>query len=167
YRYPGGFVAQTGASDPATGKHLSKVIMEAEESSHLRYRGDSQIRTLTPGHTFTLYDHPFNEFNIEYMVLAVQHHGRNNLTESGGGGSYGNEFTLQPHETVYRAPLATRRGLVRGPQTAIVVGPAGEEIYTDDLGRIKVRFHWDRIVSGRQTNMADDKASCWIRVAQM
>ena len=48
YRYPGGFVAQTGASDAETGKHLSKVIMEAEEASHLRYRGDSQIRTLAP-----------------------------------------------------------------------------------------------------------------------
>ena len=167
YRYPGGFVAQSGASDAATGKHLSKVIMEAEESSHLRYRGDSQIRTLVPGHTFTLYDHPFDDFNIEYMVLSVWHHGHNNLSESGGGGSYGNEFTLQPHDTVYRAPLTTRKGRVYGPQTAIVVGPPGEEIYTDDFGRIKVRFHWDRNVPGRQTNMPDDKASCWIRVAQM
>ena len=168
YRYPGGFVAQSGAGDAAAGKHLSKVIMEAEESSHLRYRGDSQIRTLAPGHTFTLYDHPFDEFNVEYMILSVWHHGRNNLTaESGGGGGYGNEFTLQPHETVYRAPLTTRKGLVQGPQTAIVVGPAGEEIYTDELGRIKVRFHWDRKVPGRATDKPDDKASCWIRVAQM
>ena len=168
YRYPGGFVAQSGASDTETGKHLSKVLMEAEESSHLRYRGDSQVRTLVPGHTFTLYDHPFDEFNIEYMILSVWHHGRNNLTGGdGGGGDYGNEFTLQPHDTVYRAPLTTRKGLVHGPQTAIVVGPAGEEIYTDDLGRIKVRFHWDRKLSNQSTSMPDDKASCWIRVAQM
>ena len=168
YRYPGGFVAQSGASDAETGKHLSKVLMEAEESSHLRYRGDSQIRTLVPGHTFTLYDHPFDEFNVEYMILSVWHHGRNNLTAGGGGGGdYGDEFTLQPHETVYRAPLSTRKGLVHGPQTAIVVGPAGEEIYTDDLGRIKVRFHWDRKLSNQSTSMPDDKASCWIRVAQM
>ncbi|MEG3050325.1 MAG: type VI secretion system tip protein TssI/VgrG, partial [Thermomonas sp.] len=171
YRYPGGFVAQSGASDAATGKHLSKMIMEAEESSHLRYRGDSQIRTLTPGHTFTLYDHPFDEFNVEYMVLSVWHHGQNNLTAGGGGGGgggdYGNEFTMQPHDTVYRAPLTTRKGQVRGPQTAIVVGPPGEEIYTDELGRIKVRFPWDRKVPGRSTDKPDDKASCWIRVAQM
>ena len=168
YRYPGGFVAQSGAGDADAGKHLSRVIMEAEESSHLRYRGDSQIRTLAPGHTFSLYDHPFDEFNVEYMILSVWHHGRNNLIAGGGGGGdYGNEFTLQPHDTVYRAPLATRKGLVRGPQTAIVVGPAGEEIYTDELGRIKVRFHWDRKVPGRSTDKPDDKASCWIRVAQM
>ncbi|HSD18231.1 MAG TPA: type VI secretion system tip protein TssI/VgrG [Thermomonas sp.] len=168
YRYPGGFVSQSGLSDTETGKHLSKVLMEAEESSHLRYRGDSQIRTLVPGHTFTLYDHPFDEFNVEYMILSVWHHGRNNLTAGGGGGGdYGNEFTLQPHATVYRAPLTTRKGLVHGPQTAIVVGPAGEEIYTDELGRIKVRFHWDRKLSNQSTSMPDDKASCWIRVAQM
>jgi len=168
YRYPGGFVAQSGAGDAATGKHLSKVIMEAEESSHMRFRGDSQIRTLAPGHTFTLYDHPFDAFNVEYMILSVWHHGRNNLTaQDEGGGSYGNEFTLQPHDTVYRAPLTTRKGLVQGPQTAIVVGPAGEEIYTDELGRIKVRFAWDRKVSGRSTDKPDDKASCWVRVAQM
>ncbi len=167
YRYPGGFVAQSGASDSEAGKHLSKVIMEAEESSHLRFTGDSQIRTLAPGHTFTLYDHPFDACNVEYMVLAVWHHGRNNLTTEEGAGGYGNEFTLQPHDTVYRAPLTTRRGQVHGPQTAIVVGPAGEEIYTDELGRIKVRFHWDRKLSNQSTSMPDDKASCWIRVAQM
>lgn len=168
YRYPGGFVSQSGDGDSATGKHLSKVVMESEESSHLRYRGDSQIRTLAPGHTFTLYDHPFDAFNIEYMLLSVWHHGRNNLDGGdGGGGDYGNEFTLQPHETVYRAPLTTRKGRVNGPQTAIVVGPPGEEIYTDELGRIKVRFHWDRKVDGRRTDKPDDKASCWIRVAQM
>ena len=168
YRYPGGFVAQSGAADASAGKHLSKVIMEAEESSHLRFRGDSQIRTLAPGHTFTLYDHPFDAFNVEYLLLSVWHHGRNNLTaDGGGGGDYGNEFTLQPHDTGYRAPLATRKGQVRGPQTAIVVGPPGEEIYTDDLGRIKVRFPWDRKVPGRSTDMPDDKATCWIRVAQM
>ena len=168
YRYPGGFVAQSGASDAEAGKHLSKVIMEAEESSHLRFRGDSQIRTLAPGHTFTLYDHPFDAFNVEFLILSVWHHGRNNLTaDSGDGGGYGNEFTLQPHDTVYRAPLATRKGRVHGPQTAIVVGPAGEEIYTDELGRIKVRFHWDRKVPGRSTDKPDDKASCWVRVAQI
>ena len=170
YRYPGGFVAQSGASDASAGKHLSKVIMEAEESSHLRFRGDSQIRTLAPGHTFSLYDHPFDAFNVEYMVLSVWHHGRNNLiagSDGGGGGNYGNEFTLQPHATVYRAPLTTRKGQVHGPQTAIVVGPPGEEIFTDELGRIKVRFPWDRKVSGRTTDKPDDKATCWIRVAQM
>ena len=155
YRYPGPFV------DPEVGKYRSRVIMEAEESSHMRFRGNSQCRTLAPGHTFTLEGHPFDEFNIEYMVLSVWHHGRNNLTSDGSASDYFNDFSLQPHEVTWRAPLTTPRGLVRGPQTALVTGPAGEEIYTDEHGRIKIQFHWDR-----QGNY-DDKSSCWVRVAQV
>ena len=154
YRYPGGFV------EPALGKYRSRVIMEAEESSHMRFRGNGKVRTLAPGHTFTLEDHPFDEFNIEYMVLSVWHHGRNNLTGNGAPSDYANEFSLQPHEVTWRAPLSTPKGLVRGPQTALVTDPAGEEIHTDQYGRIKIQFHWDRL--GRY----DDRSSCWVRVAQ-
>ena len=155
YRYPGQFV------DPEVGKYRSRIIMEAEESSHMRFRGNSQSRTLAPGHTFTLEDHPFDEFNIEYMVLSVWHHGRNNLTSDGGSADYFNDFSLQPHEVTWRAPLTTPKGLVRGPQTALVTGPAGEEIYTDEHGRIKIQFHWDRL------GQYNDKSSCWVRVAQV
>ncbi|MEO5628518.1 MAG: type VI secretion system tip protein TssI/VgrG [Thermomonas sp.] len=154
YRYPGGFVEST------VGQHLSQMIMEAEEVSHLHLRGGSQIRTLTPGHRFTLHGHPFVAFNIEYMVLSVWHHGRNNLTNEWPS-DYGNGFTVQPHEVTYRAPLTTPKGLVRGPQTALVTGPAGEEIHTDKHGRIKVQFHWDRL------GEYNDTSSCWIRVSQV
>lgn len=155
YRYPGNFV------EPDLGKYRSRVIMEAEEASHMRFRGDSQVRTLAPGHTFTLELHPFDEFNIEYMVLSVWHHGRNNLTNDGSPSEYFNEFSLQPHEVTWRAPLTTPKALVRGPQTALVTGPGGEEIYTDEHGRIKIQFHWDRL------GEYDDKSSCWVRVAQV
>ncbi len=153
YRYPGAFV------DPEVGKYRSRVLMEAEEAGHMRFRGDSQVRTLAPGHTFTLEDHPFDEFNIEYMVLSVWHHGRNNLGNDGAA-EYGNEFTLHPHAVTWRAPLSTPKGLVRGPQTALVTGPAGEELHVDKHGRIKVQFHWDR------QGQYDDHSSCWVRVAQ-
>ena len=155
YRYPGEY------TDTDAPKRQSRVIMEAEESSHMRFRGDSQVRTLAPGHTFTLEDHPFDEFNIEYMLLSVWHHGRNNLTDDNSSGDYFNEFSLQPHAVTWRAPLVTPKGLVRGPQTALVTGPAGEEIHTDEHGRIKVQFHWDRLGN------YDDKSSCWVRVAQV
>ena len=162
YRYPG------EVKDAAFPKQWSQVAMEAEESSHLHYRGDGQVRLLTPGHTFILCNHDYAPYNSEYIVLSVVHQGRNNLTANAGASDYNNTFTLQPHgDTVYRAPLHTPRGLVRGPQTAIVVGPPGEEIYTDEHGRVKVRFHWDRNVPGRTTNTQDDRATCWIRVAQM
>jgi type VI secretion system secreted protein VgrG len=155
YRYPGEY------TDTGAPKRQSTVIMEAEEASHMRFRGSGQVRTLAPGHTFTLEDHPFDEFNIEYMVLSVWHHGRNNLTSEGPPSDYFNEFSLQPQEVTWRAPLTTPRGLVHGPQTALVTGPAGEEIHTDQHGRIKIQFHWDR--QGRY----DDRSSCWVRVAQV
>jgi type VI secretion system secreted protein VgrG len=155
YRYPGGFV------EPELGKHRSRIIMEAEEASHMLLRGNSQVRTLAPGHTFILEDHPFDEFNLEYMVLSVWHHGRNNLTTDAGPSDYGNEFTLQPHEVTWRAPLTTPKALVRGPQTALVTGAPGDEIHTDEYGRIKIQFHWDR------QGQYDDKSSCWVRVAQV
>ena len=164
YRYYGGFDAQ--GKTPA-GSHLSKIMMEAEEASHMSYSGESQVRELTPGHVFTLEDHSREEFNAEYMVLSVQHRGNNNLLGNFDGAKYRNTFTLQKNDHVYRAPINTPRGLVRGPQTAMVVGAQGNEIYTDDAGRIKVRFHWDRKVSQRSNNTPDDKASCWVRVAQL
>lgn len=167
YHYPGNFATQSGPADPQRGKYLTTVLMEAEESSHLRYTGDGQARGLIPGHTFKLDGHPLPDFDIEYLILTVDHHGRNNLESEHGGANYSNSFTLQSHERVYRAPVKTSRGHVRGPQTAIVVGPPGNEIYTDDLGRIKIRFHWDRKVSRRTTNTQDEKSSCWVRVAQM
>ena len=86
--------------------------MEAEEAGHMRFRGDSQVRTLAPGHTFTLEDHPFDEFNIEYMVLSVWHHGRNNLGNDGAA-EY-REFTLHPHAVTWRAPLSTPKGWCAG-----------------------------------------------------
>ena len=164
YRYYGGFDAQ---DETPSGKHLAKILMESEEASHMIYSGEGQVRGLTPGHVFKLEDHSRGEFNIEYMVLTVQHRGNNNLLGNFDGAQYRNTFTLQAHDHVYRAPITTPRGLVRGPQTATVVGAANHEIYSDNAGRIKVRFHWDRKVNDRTTNTTDDKASCWVRVAQL
>lgn len=154
YRYPGGFV------DPDLGRSRSRVVMEAEEANHLRLQGDSQVRTLAPGHVFALEDHPFDDWNMDYTVLTVEHHGRNNLVESGAASDYGNTFTIQPHAITWRAPLLTPKARVHGPQTALVTGPQGEEIHTDKYGRIKIQLHWDR------EGEYDDKSSCWVRVAQ-
>ena len=166
YRYPGGYVPPGGAGDAQVGKQLSRVMMEAEESSHMRLYGNGQVRSFAPGHAFTLYDHPVDSLNDEYLILSVSHRGRNNLFDEDQPADYDNSFSLQPHASVYRPPQDTPQALVRGPQTAIVVGPPGEELHVDELGRIMVRFHWDRKVSGRSTDMPDDKASCWVRVAQ-
>lgn len=168
YRYPGGFTPASGAADASAGKHLAKVVMEAQESDHQLFHGEGQVRSLAPGHLFELENHDLIEsFNAEYMVVSVQHVARNNLILPDSPAYYGNTFTLQAKSAVYRPAQATPRGRVHGPQTAIVTGPPGNEVHTDDLGRIKVRFHWDRKVAGRKTNTQDEKSSCWVRVAQL
>ncbi len=168
YRYPGGFTPASGAADASAGKHLAKVVMEAQESDHQLFHGEGQVRSLAPGHLFELENHDLIEsFNAEYMVVSVQHIARNNLILPDSPAYYGNTFTLQAKSAVYRPAQATPRGRMHGPQTAIVTGPPGNEVHTDDLGRIKVRFHWDRKVAGRKTNTQDEKSSCWVRVAQL
>ncbi len=168
YRYPGGFTPASGAADASAGKHLAKVVMEAQESDHQLFHGEGQVRSLAPGHLFELENHDLIEsFNAEYMVVSVQHIARNNLILPDSPAYYGNTFTLQAKSAVYRPAQATPRGRMHGPQTAIVTGPPGNEVHTDDLGRIKVRFHWDRKVGGRKTNTQDEKSSCWVRVAQL
>ena len=155
YLYPGGF------TEREAGDALAKLMMEAEEAEYESLDGESNARLLTPGYAFTLEGHPDDKLNDKQLILSVEHDGRNNLGRDGGSGSYRNRFTIMPHKVQYRPLPQRRRGQVYGPQTAIVVGPPGEEIYTDKYGRVKVKFHWDRAPKG------DDKSSCWLRVAQM
>jgi type VI secretion system secreted protein VgrG len=91
----------------------------------------------------------------------VRHEAREGSYFAGGTpSSYANEFEALPADTAFRAPIRTPKPLVQGPQTAIVVGPPGEEILTDKYGRVKLQFHWDRL------GQRDDKSSCWVRVSQ-
>ncbi len=154
------FVHPDGYTEREHGDALARVRMEAEEADQELLDGTSDVRTLVPGHVFTLERHPEDALNEDYLVVSVEHRGRNNLG-SGRDSGYDNRFTVIPHRVQYRAPLTTPRARVHGPQTAVVSGPAGEEIHTDRYGRVKVKFRWDRI------GKADDTSSCWLRVAQM
>jgi type VI secretion system secreted protein VgrG len=108
--------------------------------------------------------HARKELNREYLIIEVTQHGTQPqaLREEGFklSQSYSCSFRCIPSDIPYRPPRITPRPLAQGAQTAVVVGPSGEEIHTDEYGRIKVHFHWDR--EGKK----DDTASCWIRVAQ-
>ena len=115
-------------------------------------RGKSLCHTFAPGHRFHVADHPVSPFNIEYVVTAVRHAGK----VAGEAELYGNAFECVPASTPY-PPRRGKRRTVIPALTATVAGPAGEEIWVDAAGRIKVLFHWDR----RGTN--DDAASCWVR----
>lgn len=146
YEYPGGFAKKDA------GEGLTKLRAEEGEAPLRRLSGDSFCRAMVPGFKTTLEDHYRSDVNAEYVVLSVQH--------AGSWQGYSNSFEAFPSATPYRARRTTRKPVIPGSQTAIVVGKAGEEIWTDKYGRIKVQFHWD------QLGKNDEKSSCWIRVAQ-
>jgi type VI secretion system secreted protein VgrG len=128
--------------------------------------GSSLCRGLTPGFRFNLKDHYRRDFNKPYVVASVYHASdqgtnyRSSDVDAGQTFDYVNHFQCIPFPTPFRPPRVTPTPLVQGTQTAIVVGPPGEEIYTDKYGRVKVQFHWDR--EGKY----DDKSSCWIRISE-
>jgi type VI secretion system secreted protein VgrG len=141
------------------GDRLARLLIEVEEADHDTLQGSGNARLMTPGYAFELIDHPDEALNQEYLVVSVQHTGTNNLVEENT--QYRNHFSVIPHQATWRAALRTPKPHMHGPQTAMVVGPAGEEIHCDAHGRVKVQFHWDR--RGKR----DENSSCWLRVAQM
>jgi type VI secretion system secreted protein VgrG len=126
--------------------------------------GTSGCTRFSSGHRFTLAEHAVEAFNVEYLLTRIEHWGRGALEgdqEADKMDFYANRFEVIPSTVVFRPARVTRRPRIDGVQTAIVVGPAGEEIHTDEHGRVKVQFHWDRL--GKK----DDKSSCWMRVSQL
>ncbi len=167
YDYPGGYI------DPNRGKALSQVRLQEAQALRETCSGKSTSRGFLPGHKFELTDHDNTAFNRIYLLVEVVHEGYQPQvlhTSAAGGGAPDkdekqfhciNTFVGIPADVVFRPPRVTPRPVVEGPHTALVVGPKGEEIYTDKYGRVKVHFHWDRL--GKR----DEKSSCWIRVASM
>jgi type VI secretion system secreted protein VgrG len=146
----------------------AQIRLEEETVFKERAEGHSTCHGFTPGYTFTLTDHEKDSFNQEYLVLEVLHRGSQPqvleaLARSDTGTQYSNQFMAIPSSVIFRPDRKTRRPVVEGLQTAMVVGPTGEEIYTDEdgYGRIKVKFHWDR----RELD-SEEKRSCWLRVGQ-
>jgi type VI secretion system secreted protein VgrG len=123
------------------------------------------VRGLCAGGLFSLKGYPREDQNREYLVTSVRHSISVDDYHSGSkGGSpadYTNNFTVIVSKTPFRSARITPKPIVQGPQTAVVTGPAGEEIYTDEHGRVKLKFHWDR------HNKKDENSSCWVRVSQL
>ena len=158
YDYPGDY------EEPDRGKTVKQIRMEELVAQRKRGSGATGCPRLIPGHKFTLDKHPRGSFNQGYLIITMVHEGLEPqaLEEESGNAiaSYNNTFKCIPIDVVYRPGRKALKPLVEGPQTAIVVGPNGEEIYTDEFGRIKVKFHWDRLGKG------DENSSCWVRVSQ-
>jgi type VI secretion system secreted protein VgrG len=157
YDYPGEYGVK------AEGTNYATTRMEALESGYSLVEAASDYPGLTPGFIFTIGEHwDKNEKKAKYVVTSVIHSGTEGSYRSGeGGGSYSNSIVCAPAATVMRPLIRTPKPVVGGTQTALVVGPSGEEIFTDEYGRIKVQFYWDR------EGQKDDTSSCWIRVAQI
>ena len=121
------------------------------------------MRALAVGSLFQLTDHPRDDQNeVDCLVVSTRIHLQAAAGESGDQATAPSvhcSFTAMPAAAPFRAARLTPKPFVQGPQTAIVVGPSGEEIHTDEHGRVKVHFHWDRL--GKK----DENSSCWVRVA--
>jgi len=164
YDYPGRF------TDRARGKHLSQRSLERHRADYRLAEGRSDQPRLVCGHLLEISDHPRREWNDLWLLTEVLHEGKQPqvLEESvtsdtdardGFTQGYRNHFTATPWDVPYRPPLKHPKPRVLGSQSAVVTGPAGEEIHCDEYGRVKVQFFWDR------HGQADNKTSCWLRVS--
>lgn len=158
YEWPGSFIHH------AEGENYARIRAEELLSERSRVTGRSNLRELAPGHTLRLAGHPRDDQNRQYLLLSVGYQLQETIRASEGkqdaeGSMQRFNFDAQPTTSDWRPQRTTPKPLTRGPQTAVVVGPAGEEIWTDRYGRIKVQFFWDRL--GKN----DEHSSCWVRVS--
>ena len=159
YDFPGGVIDRTVAAP------LPAFRLEGLRSGDITMTGESNLPRLRPAHRFTLEGHHREGFNIEYQLIRVIHDGSQEQSAQEeaaeeGHTVYHNRIECIPGDAAWRAPRRTPAPRIRGPQTARVVGPDGEEIHTDEHGRIRVEFHWNRH-DGQNDDMA-----CWMRVSQ-
>lgn len=160
YDYPGEY------GKKAEGDGIAKIRMQEEEAQYKVLSGNGTARVFTTGYKFTLQDYVRKDVNGDYVLTQVQHVasvGNTYTTDAAGGGTesdYSNSFVCIPAKRPFRPPQVTPKPMVQGPQTAVVVGKSGEEIWTDKYGRVKVQFHWDRY------GKMNESSSCWVRVSQ-
>jgi type VI secretion system secreted protein VgrG len=163
YDYPGEYRFPHGG-EPERGQGIVKSRLAALQATRRSGAGRGDCMRLVPGFTFALAGHARDELSGEYTLLTVQHRGNQPQVldqDASGEFSYSNQFTCIERDVNYRPPRVTPRPFVRGLQSAVVVGPPGEEVHTDEQGRVMVQFHWDR------HGQLDEHSSCWIRVSQL
>jgi type VI secretion system secreted protein VgrG len=179
YQFPGAYAKRYTGIDRSGGdqsgelQHIfednqaqAELQMQAIDARYKVTYASSNCCPLTVGHKFEIFNHADKKVDGEYMMTQVTHHAVQTptlATEQKVEGAYQNNFTcipLKTGSTPFRPLRKTQKSRIHGSQTAVVVGPAGEEIFTDKYGRIKVQFHWDR--DGKY----DVGSSCWMRVSQ-
>ncbi len=156
YDYPGEFEWPKDAPD------WGALRQEELEFDHAVITGSGTVRALSPGYRVDINNIPRTDLNNNYLITKVTHHAHEGSFGAGFdsyAASYDNSFSAIPSSVQFRPTRKTDTPDVSSIQTATVVGPPGEEIYTDEYGRVKVHFHWDR-------TKASENSSCWIRVMQ-
>lgn len=154
--YPGRF------KDEQHGKDFTRYQMEGWRNDSEVATGSSNSAALWPGTRFTLTDHPADDLNRDWQVVASELHGEQPQAVPGShasGTTLTNAFQAIPANKTWR-PTPLPKPKVDGPQPAVVTGPEGEEIFCDEYGRVRVKFLWDRY------HAADQDSSCWIQVSQ-
>lgn len=159
YTYPGRYQMQ------GYGQDFSEIRNQQDQAMAHQIQAESTASMPRAGHLFTLFDYPRDAENVEYMILAAkydlwdgQYTSRASRDRPEG---FAATYILVPSDAGYRPLQRTPKPVMKGPQTAIVVGPAGEEIYTDEYSRVKVQFFWDR------EGQRDENSTCFIRVSSV
>ncbi|MCK0094133.1 type VI secretion system tip protein VgrG [Yoonia sp. F2084L] len=158
YHYPGTYTALD------RGDALALVRMQALKSPFARASAQATVRGIHSGNLFTMTDFWREAENAEYAILRAEYElwdGQYSAHASQIEEGFQIHLALTPTTEEYRPPRRTPKPVMRGPQTAVVVGPAGEEIFTDEYARVKVQFHWDRL------GASDENSSCFVRVSSV
>ena len=156
YEWSGAYV------DPAQGAHLALVRRQQQQLDHHDISAVTDVRGIAPGYLFTLQRHPRKANNTDYLIVGARYHFHQSAERSDsrdGATQWLTHFTVKPAIEQYRPPRRTPKPRVIGPQTAVVTGPAGHEIFANEYGQVKVLFRWDR------HSKSNENSSCWIRVA--
>ena len=152
-------------TETADGEAYARVRLEEAQASHEVAKATGNARGLACGALFSLTEHPRADQNRQYLIVETSCSLSTDEFQTGAAAGVGPVFqgglSAIDAKVPYRPPRLTAKPVVQGPQTAVVVGKSGEEIWTDKYGRVKIQFHWDRY------GKANETSSCWVRVAQV
>ncbi len=157
FDYPGEY------PDTSDGENYVRARIEELQVEHEQGQGQGNARGLAAGSLFELTDYPREDQNREYLIIAATHQIASEAYTSGNAAGTGEDYTCRftalHSKQPFRPARTTPKPTIQGPQTAVVVGPSGDEIHTDKYGRVKIQFHWDRY------GKLDENSSCWVRVS--
>lgn len=147
--------------EDAQGQPFNQIRYEQSQNQRQVGSATTNCIELAPGRIFTLSNHPSARMNTTWQVISISHHGVQPLADNSGGEGtqLSNQLSFVPSTQEWRPPYRFKP-TADGDELATVVGPPGEEIYTNEQGAVTVYFHWDR------RGKPDHSASCWVRVAQ-